>query len=285
MSYIGVANSGEILFSTDDENIHDFGQLQGDAVGLLHDVTVSGIVGFQIGAGAPASGQILEFDGSEWQFIPTPTGGTMHNLLSTTHGDTVPSAPTQGGIIVGNSTPEWEQLSLGLNGEVLYSNGTDVTYTILGPNTPFDLGSVGAPSVAFSGDPDTGLSWGGADTLNASAGAALLMQLSGPSGNILLNGGLVHKINTVGVNTTLADDDYIVLCTAGGIDITLPPSPEPGQKVIIKDRDGNASGGGANRIDILGNGNTIDGNTEIRIRNRYGSFTLVYNGVGEWNVV
>lgn len=287
MSYIGVANSGEFLFTTDDVNRHNFGELEGDVLGTIHATIVSGIAGIPL-SGVPLPGQIIQYDGLTWTYVPDATGDAVggHNLLSATHVDTVASDPVRGGLVVGNATPAWEQLSLGLTGEVLYSNGLDATYTILGPNTPFDLGSVGAPSVVFSGDPDTGLSWGGADTLNASAGANLLFQLSGPSGNILLNGGLVHKVTTIRVNTTLGNDDHTVLVTAGGVDVTLPPDPDPGQTVIIKDRDGNAVGGApGTRIDILGNGNTIDGNSEVRIINKYGSFTLVYNGTGEWNVI
>jgi len=286
VSYIGIAQSGEILFTTDDEGVHDFGQIQGDVLGLIQSTVVSGIVGFPISSLVPVSGQIITFDGSTWQFTPDATGDAAppHTLLSATHIDTDPATPIQGGLIRANSTPLWEQMTLGLNGEVVFSNGTDVTYTSLGVNTPFELGSIGAPSVVGSGDLDTGLSWGAADVLNASAGASLLLQLNGPSGNILLNGGIVHKITTINIDTNLSNDDYLVLVFAASVNVTLPPSPDPGQQVVIKDRDGLANSV-PNAITIFGSGNTIDGNPDIQIRNRYGSFTLVYNGVGEWNVV
>jgi hypothetical protein len=51
--------------------------------------------------------------------------GTPHNLLSTTHTDTLPSSVARGGVIVGNATPAWAQLALCPSGSYLGSNGTD----------------------------------------------------------------------------------------------------------------------------------------------------------------
>jgi len=51
-----------------------------------------------------------------------------HNLLSTTHPDTVPSSPARGSIIRGNATPAWERYPLGANNDYLGSDGSDVLY-------------------------------------------------------------------------------------------------------------------------------------------------------------
>lgn len=58
------------------------------------------------------------------------TGGVTnpHNLLSTTHPDTLPSAAVRGGVVVANSTPAWAQLALGSSGAFLRSNGTDAVW-------------------------------------------------------------------------------------------------------------------------------------------------------------
>lgn len=78
-------------------------------------------------------------------FYRTPaTSGTSntHTLLSTTHTDTTPTAPTRGGLIVGQGvTPTWSQLLLGPSGRCLTSNGVDVAWNPC-LHTGFQNGSV-----------------------------------------------------------------------------------------------------------------------------------------------
>ena len=67
-----------------------------------------------------------------WNAAPvTGPGGTTvpHNLLSTTHPDTLAAAVTRGMLVVGNSTPAWSGLTLGASGSVLRSNGTDALWS------------------------------------------------------------------------------------------------------------------------------------------------------------
>lgn len=59
-------------------------------------------------------------------------GVTPHNLLSTTHPDTVPAAPQEGSVIVGNSTPKWARLTPSVTGSVLQFNGTDTVFSTSG---------------------------------------------------------------------------------------------------------------------------------------------------------
>lgn len=47
------------------------------------------------------------------------TAVNLHNLLSTTHSDTVTGAASQGAIIYGNSTPAWTKLGAGSNDDAL----------------------------------------------------------------------------------------------------------------------------------------------------------------------
>lgn len=48
-----------------------------------------------------------------------------HNILSTTHPDTLAAAVVRGDVIVGNATPKWARLGLCTSGFFLGSNGTD----------------------------------------------------------------------------------------------------------------------------------------------------------------
>lgn len=52
-----------------------------------------------------------------------------HALLSATHSDTVVNTVSRGSIIYGNSTPNWDELTIGASGTVLRSDGTDVSWS------------------------------------------------------------------------------------------------------------------------------------------------------------
>jgi len=284
MSWVGIADSGNFLFTTDDEDLIRYGELDGDVIGGIGATQVVGLVGFALPTGAPVSGQIIKFDGSQWAYAPDESGLTSvtpHALLGPVHNDTVPGAPVRGGLIVANSGNLWEQLALGAAGQVLYSDGNDALYTQLGQNTPFENGLVGAPAVTFLGDLTTGAYLPTSGSLGLVANGDELITLDGINTQITLDGGQVVETRTGGT-TTLTAADYVYLVNAGSTTVTLPASPTAGQTHIIKDTAGNATV--PTPITIQGNGNNIDGNGFIRIRRRYGSFTLVYNGT-EWNII
>jgi hypothetical protein len=58
-------------------------------------------------------------------------GYTAHNLLSTTHGDTLAaSPPTRGSLVAANATPKWSEFALaGATGSVLTRNATDPAWS------------------------------------------------------------------------------------------------------------------------------------------------------------
>jgi hypothetical protein len=65
------------------------------------------------------SGQILERGGSVWGCITTPAGGTSHDILSTTHDDTVTASAVAGDLLYADATPEWNRLAAGTQNYVL----------------------------------------------------------------------------------------------------------------------------------------------------------------------
>lgn len=285
MTWWGTAASGEVLFATADAALYDFNDLDGDVQGGAQATTVSSLQGNAIATGTPEIDQILKWTGSEWAFSPDVSGGgapSLHALLGVYHTNTVSHVPVNGDLIVGSGGNTWNALSLGAQGQVLYSNGTDVVYTQLGQNTPFEVGTSGAPSMTFLGDLDTGAYLSDTNEV-ALVGAGLeLFVANGDNEQLTLNGGQVVRTQNIGVNTTLNTADYFNFVTATPLTVTLPAAPTVGQMYYIKDRDGNASGG--NRITIAGNGNTIDGNASVQIRKAYASFTLIYSGT-EWHIV
>jgi hypothetical protein len=63
-------------------------------------------------------------------------GNGPHPLLDgTINDDTLAAAPLRGSLIVGNSTPKWSRLTLGANGTVLTSNGTDASWQTSGSSS------------------------------------------------------------------------------------------------------------------------------------------------------
>ena len=283
MSWVGIANSGEIFFSTGDNSLVNYGELSGDVSGVIDAVEVQGLRGNPISPLAPSSGDVLQFDGSQWLITPiTDIDLDDHTLLNgSRHTDTAAHVPVRGDIIIGNATPAWSGLSLGTNEFVLYSDGTDVLYTRLGQNTPFEDGLVGAPSVTFNSDHFTGAYLVSSGVMGLVAGTDELLTLDGGNTQVTIDAGQVVQTTTGGA-TTLTSADYIYLANAVNITVNLPAAPTTGQVHMVKDTTGTASN--ANPIEVAGNGNNIDGNASIEIRRNYGSFTLIYNGT-EWNII
>ena len=62
-------------------------------------------------------------------YYDLPTGAADHILLGPTHTDTETHTPVRGDIITAQqATPEWRHLAIGSLGDVLYSDGTDVSW-------------------------------------------------------------------------------------------------------------------------------------------------------------
>lgn len=133
----------------------------------------------QVGAIAPAHNAaegVLYFDtvnndlfvnsdgANTWQLIAGGGGAVApHNILSTSHADTTTDVPTRGSLIVGNSTPLWDELVIGGAATMLGSDGTDATWTALFdavvPNViqPDDAAATGAAVVAARRDHEHGI--------------------------------------------------------------------------------------------------------------------------------
>lgn len=80
-----------------------------------------------------------------------------HNLLSTTHPDTLAaSPPTRGDLIVANSTPRWARFAIGASGTVLRSNGTDPAWSTDGSGlTALNATNLASGTVALARLPTT----------------------------------------------------------------------------------------------------------------------------------
>jgi hypothetical protein len=89
----------------------------GDVSGPIDNLIVIGLQGQGVSNSVPVFGDILTFNGGEW--IPSSSGTlTPHNLLSSTHTDTVPASPIDGDIIAGSGSA-WTRFSVGQPRQVL----------------------------------------------------------------------------------------------------------------------------------------------------------------------
>lgn len=89
-----------------------------------------------------------------------------HNLLSSAHGDTVAQTVSRGSLIYGNSTPAWDELTIGAADRFLGSDGTDAAWTAPGALTRVDDTNVtltlgGTPSTALLRAASLTLGWTG----------------------------------------------------------------------------------------------------------------------------
>ncbi|MDI6788772.1 MAG: hypothetical protein QME51_10415, partial [Planctomycetota bacterium] len=74
------------------------------------------------------SGSLKYNNGSTWAELSTG-GGTSHNVLSATHGDSAAGTVLRGDVVVGNSTPKWSRLAIGTANKYLRTDGTDAAWS------------------------------------------------------------------------------------------------------------------------------------------------------------
>lgn len=100
---------------------------------------------------------------------------TPHNILSTTHADTLAAAVVRGDLLVANLTPKWSRLPLGTAGQVLGSNGTDVVWTNSGASlTSLPAANLTGTAAAINGAAITAL-----NASNLASGTVPLARLTG----------------------------------------------------------------------------------------------------------
>ncbi len=114
-------------------------------------------------------------------------GVTPHNLLSTTHTDTLAGSVVRGDVVVGNATPAWSRLARCASGSYLGSNGTDTTcLTSAAGFTAIPAGQITGTASAFVGTAITAL-----NATNLTSGTVPLTQLSGITNTQLAAGAAI----------------------------------------------------------------------------------------------
>lgn len=129
-------------------------------------------------------------------------GVTPHNLLSTTHTDTLTGSPLRGSIIVGNATPAWAALVRCASGSYLGSNGVDTTcLTSAAGFTSIPAGQITGTASAFVGTAITAL-----NASNLTSGTVPLAQLSGIL-NAQIGGGAAIAYSKLALTGSVVNGD------------------------------------------------------------------------------
>lgn len=123
-----------------------------------------------------------------------------HNLLSTTHPDTLSGSPTRGAVVVGNSTPKWAAVTPA-TGFVQY-NGTDTVFsTSLANGTSIPAAQLTGTLPAISGASLTSL-----NASNLGSGTVPLARLSGIT-NTEIAGGAAIAYSKLALTGTIVNAD------------------------------------------------------------------------------
>lgn len=123
--------------------------------------------------------------------ITNTAGATAHNLLSTTHSDTLAGTVVRGDVIVGNSTPAWARVAVGGANTVLHSDGTDTSWqTLVAADIPnLNASKITAGSFAEARGGTNQTTYARGDILVASAANTLSKVTVGSSGKVLHSDG------------------------------------------------------------------------------------------------
>lgn len=124
------------------------------------------------------AGDILGTDGTDVAWVSSATPAA-HNLLDAEHGDTTTDGPTRGSIIYSNSTPAWDELTVGAVHTHLESDGTDAAWVL-----PDIYGTPGTCTVATANV--AGSTHSHAITTSSNPGPTALILASTAAGHLQL---------------------------------------------------------------------------------------------------
>ena len=141
-----------------------------EEIALAGSLVFTGSSSIQLSGDASSPGNSKYYgtdSGGTKGFFDLPAGGSSHTMLSATHTDTTAGTVARGDLITGQTaSPKWQRLAIGANNRVLFSDGTDVSWSTV-PNAALANSSITingtTNQVSVSGSP---VSLGGTITLS-----------------------------------------------------------------------------------------------------------------------
>ena len=187
--------------------------LQSSSVGVLSWITIPTSMVWPSGAGiAVYSGSgswSSSISGTSSQFVKGDgsldsstylTSVTAHNILSTTHGDTLADSVHRGDILYGNATPAWARLPFPASptGKVIQATATDVAWS----TNPLTIGTSASVSGSNTGDQTIASLGLDADLATFSLPANTTITTFGAS--LIDDAAAVNAIATLGLDADIA---------------------------------------------------------------------------------
>lgn len=172
-----------------------------------------------VAVGVGTDGQQLEAasgdaEGVIWSAAGGSAGNT-HTILDggTIHTDTASDAVSRGSLIYGNSTPAWDELTIGAANTVLKSDGTDAAWGTLTALLDSAFGSTQGSILYRNATVWTPLTPGTAGYVLTSGGAGANLAWAEPAVVTLstATGATTFLSYTVGANTLSVDGDTLIV--------------------------------------------------------------------------
>lgn len=180
-----------------------------------------------------------------------------HNLLSTTHPDTLAATVVRGDLVVGNSTPKWARFAKGTANQVLRMDGAGT-----------DPGWGAVADAALSANVallNAANAWSSAQTFNSTA---------------TFNGAARFAVFSFTGTQTLSGERFISIDVSGGVATAkFPAAPTTGDWYYITDTNLNAN---TNNITLDGNGKNLNGSA-TRTMNTNGAVAYYFYNGSQWS--
>jgi hypothetical protein len=152
------------------------------------------------------------------------TSVTAHNLLSTTHGDTLAETVVRGDILYGNATPKWARLAFPASptGKVLQATATDVAWSTSALGTAAftatgDYATAAQGTLATNALPKSGGTMTGAIVMQGSSSGTCTVQVAAAAGT-----GTIFQLPT-----TNGTNGYFLQTNGSGVTTWAAASASP----------------------------------------------------------
>lgn len=175
---------------------------------------------------SPAAGDVVPIEDVVTGLLQRTTvsvltgGGGAHDLLDgSTIQDSVAQAVTRGSLVYGNATPKWDELTIGVSGTFLKSDGSDPAWSPIGLT---DLSDVGAKSGS-----GTTVIMGGSPYITT----PIIEDAS--LNEILKFASVASAVNEVTITNAATTNSPSVAATGGDANIDLTLTPQGTGSVVL----------------------------------------------------
>ena len=151
------------------------------------------------------------------------TSVTAHNLLSSTHGDTLADTVVRGDLMVGNATPKWSRLAFPTTptGKILQATATDVAWS----TNPITIGASASISGSNTGDQTS---------IVGIAGTKAQFNTAVTDGDIVY----LDSVDTISGAKTFLDTKFILRNVANTFNGTFTNTNTANRVYTLQDADG-----------------------------------------------